>query len=42
VAAQLLRARHPRHDKDLNAIRQYILDNPANWSQDTENPDRSV
>ena len=31
-----------RHDKELNAIRQYILDNPANWSQDTENPDRCV
>ena len=31
-----------RHDKELNAIRQYILDNPANWSQDTENPNRSM
>ena len=31
-----------RHDKELNAIRQYIIDNPANWLQDTENPDRSV
>jgi REP element-mobilizing transposase RayT len=31
-----------RHDGELNAIRQYIIDNPANWTQDTENPDRSV
>jgi len=31
-----------RHDKELNAIRQYIIDNPANWLQDAENPDRSV
>jgi REP element-mobilizing transposase RayT len=30
-----------RHDKELNAIRKYIIDNPANWLQDTENPDRS-
>lgn len=30
-----------RHDKELNAIRQYIGDNPANWLQDTENPDRA-
>ena len=30
-----------RHDKELNAIRQYIIDNPANWLQDTENPDRT-
>jgi putative transposase len=29
-----------RHDQELNAIRQYIIDNPANWIQDTENPDR--
>ena len=31
-----------RHNKELNAIRQYILDNPANWAEDTENPDRSM
>ncbi len=31
-----------RHDKELKAIRQYIIDNPANWLQDTENPNRSV
>ncbi len=31
-----------RHDKELNAIRQYILDNPGNWMQDTENPNRSM
>ena len=31
-----------RHDKELNAIRQYIFDNPTNWMEDAENPDRSV
>jgi putative transposase len=31
-----------RHDKELNAIRKYILDNPANWLQDIENPVRSA
>jgi putative transposase len=30
-----------RHEKELNAIREYILDNPANWLQDVENPDRT-
>ena len=29
-----------RHDKEVNAVRQYVNDNPANWLQDTENPDR--
>ena len=28
-----------RDDADLNRIRQYILDNPAKWSEDRENPD---
>ena len=27
-----------RNDDDLNTIRQYILDNPAKWDEDTENP----
>ena len=31
-----------RHDKELNAIRHYIVDNPANWLLDAENPDGSV
>ena len=31
-----------RHDKELNAVRQYILDNPANWLQDAENPNRTM
>jgi len=30
-----------RNDRELNAIRQYITDNPANWEQDTENPARA-
>ena len=29
-----------RNDADLNRIRQYIIDNPAQWSEDRENPDR--
>jgi REP element-mobilizing transposase RayT len=30
---------HIIRDEDaLNRIRQYILDNPANWSRDRENP----
>lgn len=29
-----------RDDADLNRIRQYIIDNPAKWSEDRENPDR--
>ena len=29
-----------RNDRELNAIREYIANNPANWEQDTENPDR--
>ena len=28
-----------RNERQLNALRQYIMDNPMNWAQDTENPD---
>jgi hypothetical protein len=28
-----------RNDRELHAMQQYILDNPANWDKDTENPD---
>ena len=28
-----------RNEKALNRIRQYILDNPAKWDEDPENPD---
>ena len=28
-----------RDEDELNAIRQYIIDNPQNWDIDTENPD---
>ena len=31
-----------RNDKDLNRIRQYILDNPVKWHLDRENPERQV
>lgn len=27
-----------REDESLNRIRQYILDNPARWAYDRENP----
>ena len=27
-----------RDDESLRRIRQYILDNPANWDEDDENP----
>jgi REP element-mobilizing transposase RayT len=27
-----------RNEAELNRIRQYILDNPANWAEDAENP----
>ena len=27
-----------RNDRELNAIRQYIIDNPLNWGMDKENP----
>jgi len=29
-----------RNERELNAIRQYIRDNPARWAEDLENPDR--
>jgi len=29
-----------RDEDDLNRIRQYILDNPARWAKDENNPDR--
>ncbi len=29
-----------RDEADLNRVRQYIIDNPAKWSEDRENPDR--
>jgi REP element-mobilizing transposase RayT len=28
-----------RNEKTLNRIRQYIIDNPAKWGEDPENPD---
>ena len=27
-----------RHERELDAVRQYIRDNPANWALDKENP----
>jgi REP element-mobilizing transposase RayT len=30
-----------RDEAELNAIRQYIADNPLRWALDAENPDRS-
>ena len=27
-----------RDDREMNAIRQYIVDNPAKWAEDRENP----
>jgi putative transposase len=29
-----------RNDEDLNRVRQYIVDNPAHWERDPENPVR--
>jgi putative transposase len=31
-----------RNERELSAIRQYIRENPANWAEDQENPDRRV
>jgi putative transposase len=31
-----------RNERELNAIRQYIHDNPAHWSEDAENPYRQT
>jgi putative transposase len=44
-AAQLLRAMHAsrriiRNERELNAVRRYILENPARWAEDRENPNR--
>ena len=30
-----------RNDRELNGIRQYILDNPRLWAEDEENPERA-
>jgi REP element-mobilizing transposase RayT len=27
-----------RNDEELNRIRQYIVDNPTHWEEDSENP----
>jgi putative transposase len=27
-----------RNDEELNRVRQYIIDNPAHWEEDSENP----
>ena len=29
-----------RDEDDLNCIRQYVMDNPARWAEDENNPDR--
>ena len=29
---------HIRSEVELNAIRQYIINNPLNWEQDRDNP----
>jgi putative transposase len=29
-----------RNERELNAVRRYIRDNPARWANDMENPDR--
>jgi len=31
-----------RNEQELNAIRQYIINNPASWEQDAENPDHKM
>ena len=31
-----------RNETDVNEIRQYILDNPAQWGMDENNPDRQI
>ena len=30
-----------RSDEDLYRLREYILENPARWSEDEENPSRT-
>jgi REP element-mobilizing transposase RayT len=27
-----------RNEDELNRIREYVIENPANWDQDEENP----
>jgi REP element-mobilizing transposase RayT len=29
-----------RNEDDMNTIREYIVDNPARWAEDTEHPAR--
>lgn len=31
-----------RNDDELNRIRQYIIDNPARWAEDENNPERII
>ena len=31
-----------RNERELNAIREYIHNNPAHWAEDTENPNRQA
>jgi hypothetical protein len=31
-----------RSDYELNRIREYIIDNPARWETDRENPDAAL
>ena len=31
-----------RTEKELNQVRQYIIDNPANWVSDEDNPDVKI
>ena len=36
--AQMIDRSQTRNETDLNDIRQYIIDNPANWEEDENNP----
>jgi len=31
-----------RNDESLDRIRQYIIDNPARWGDDDENPEKTA
>jgi REP element-mobilizing transposase RayT len=31
-----------RNEKEMDRIRQYIIENPARWAEDEENPDRRI
>jgi len=31
-----------RNDKEMDRIRQYIIENPARWAEDEENPNRNL